>query len=74
MTTELEKHFRFWSDKINAIHGAAVESLKALGQGQAVDKVVFTELQHSIHPLMPKSQKPLIENKEIELQLLNLQL
>ena len=74
MTAELDKHFKFWAEKINSIHEAAVNSLKDLGLGQVVDKKVFTELQHNIHPLMPKSQKPLIENKEIELQLLNLQL
>lgn len=74
MLLELDKHFEFWSDKIFSIHDEAVKSLKILEGEQGKDRLFFNELQHNIHPLMPKSQKPVIENKEIELQLLNMQM
>lgn len=71
MVIELERHFAFWSDKISAIHAEAVKAIEKLGVKQEKSLEALLELQHNMHPLMPKCTKVLQENKEIETQLIN---
>lgn len=72
MYLELDKHFSFWADKFKDIHEQAVSALKKLEEQQSKDRNTFNDLQQNIHSLMPKSMKPVKENKEIELQLVNM--
>ncbi len=71
MVLELEKHFKFWADKINTVHEEAIRTLKELEGNQAHDRVFFNDLQHSLHHLVP-FMKPVTENKQIEKQLVNM--
>lgn len=72
MFEELERHFLFWNDKISAVHNEAVRAIEELDQEQNKNHEALNELQHNMHSLMPKCTKALQENKEIELQLINM--
>lgn len=72
MFEELERHFTFWNEKIAAVHTEAVKSIEELQLEQVQDHTVLNDLQHNMHNLMPKCTKAIKENKEIELQLINM--
>lgn len=72
MVHELEKHFTFWNRQFSRVHEEAVKAIGQLRNNQGFDRVAFNELQHNIHSLMPRSMKPIHENREIEAQLINI--
>ena len=72
MILELQEHFDFWNRQFNRVQEEAVKAINQLNDNQGVDKVAFHELQNQLHSLMPKSMKEIEENKEIEEQLINM--
>ena len=72
MYEELERHFLFWNEKIAAVHNEAMKAIEEMEDDQVKHSHALHELQHNMHSLMPKCTKALQENKEIELQLINM--